>query len=753
MVKFLFCNRLLAWLSFFFLVGVPVGVACAALVDYGLYPHLDRILEIDGEATSVEAYSLFGTDYFAVANETVGVSLFKVVGDEVVHIIDHHVLGSERDIAVRDWTAFVATASVGISSLVLAIPESPIEQDSLNLPGTPVRLAVSSTHAYVACGAGGLAVVDITNPALMNLVGNYGTEVRAVSLDGNRLGVVNEDRFEILDISIPSAPVFLGSYPGAAAGSFSDGVLRGEVAYICLSNRVERLDVSDPAAITLLAELPLNFPYHLYGGRFSIAQDELLLCADSYLAFLDFETGLLKRESKGFGSLTDVAVLGGKMMVTESDRIGIFNDGLHEPPEPSTALDFTEVMYPKGIMMDDIVYGASLSPPNGLGAFAISGSAPMLLWSLDLGLNVGSIYAMDQEGTLVAALTGNGRMAIATVFRTMGILRGSLELYHFNPPPSFRVLSFLDEETLIALDDAEEGFPRNFRVIDVSDPDHPYQIGHYDLAGGFGTHLLTTGSLVLVTDDHTVEFYDGQDRQNFKFLATHDFGETGIKFYVKGDHLYLVHRGNSFVGHDKIQTWNISNPLQPSITSELNLPKPNDFTIAGNFAYQAGSGLILDLSDPAHPVPAGNFSLLNTSESQMHEVLASEKYILPGWLHTNSGRLAHAMVAQESGTVSLVDQDQPSRAPGLGIEAVPNPFNPRTELRFELAAPALTRLEIFDLRGRLVADLGEKHREKGLHTVKWEGRGLDGRKLSSGVYVARVVTPLGSAAAKIVLAR
>ena len=82
---------------------------------------------------------------------------------------------------------------------------------------------------------------------------------------------------------------------------------------------------------------------------------------------------------------------------------------MHQPPEPSAALDFTEVMYPKGIMMDDIVYGASLSPVNGLGAYAISGAAPGLLWSLDLGLNVGSIYAMAQEGTLVAALTGNGR--------------------------------------------------------------------------------------------------------------------------------------------------------------------------------------------------------------------------------------------------------------------------------------------------------------------------------------------------------
>ena len=175
MFKFLFCNGLLVGLTVFLLVGFFVGMAGGALVDYGFYPHLDRIDNVDGEVTSVEAYSLFGTDYFAVANETVGVSLYKIVGDEVVHIIDHHVLGSERDIAVRDWTAFVATASVGISSLQVAIPESPTEQDNLDLPGTPVRLAVSSTHAFVACRTGGLAIVDITNPAFLILVGSYGT--------------------------------------------------------------------------------------------------------------------------------------------------------------------------------------------------------------------------------------------------------------------------------------------------------------------------------------------------------------------------------------------------------------------------------------------------------------------------------------------------------------------------------------------------------------------------------------------------
>jgi len=737
------------------LAGFSVEVAAAPLADYRFYPHLDRIDDVSGEVFSVEAYSLFGADYFAVANETAGVGLYRIVGDEVIHIIDHHVLGSERDIAVKDWTAFVATGSVGISSLQVAIPESPFEQDHLNLPGSPVRLAISSTHAYVACGTGGLSVVDISNPSNLELVGGYGTDVRAVSLDGNRLGVVNQDRFEILDITNPATPLMVGWHPAPSSSGFLDGVLRGDWAYTCFPDRVERLDISNPPAIEVVAELSLNYPYPLNDGRLSIVEDELLVTAHSYLAFLDFETGALNRESKGFGPLTDAAVLGGKIVVTENDRVGIYQDGLHEPAEPTASLDFSELLYPKGIMMNDLVYGVSLAPANGLGVFAISGAAPGMLWSLDLGLTGGSVHAMAQEGGLLAALTYNGKMAFASVFRTGAILRGSLDLFQYDSPASNRVLAFLDDQTIIALDDSEEIEPRNFRVIDVSDPDHPLQIGRYFLAGGFATQLMTTGTLVLITGDNRVIVYDGQDRNNFQYLTTHEFGDTGIRFNVQGDFLYLVHRGTSqsLDGKEKIEAWDISDPIHPSLTSELNLAKASDFTFAGDFAYQAGSGLILDLSDPAFPVPVGNFSLLNTSENQMYEVMASEKYLLAGWLTFFPNRVAHAMLAQESTALSPVEDDLPLPKPGLALEAVPNPFNPVTELRFEMATTALTRIEVFDIKGRLVADLGEELRPEGLHRVKWEGRDRNGRHLPSGVYLARIVIPQGTAAVKIVLAR
>ncbi len=70
--------------------------------------------------------------------------------------------------------------------------------------------------------------------------------------------------------------------------------------------------------------------------------------------------------------------------------------------------------------------------------------------------------------------------------------------------------------------------------------------------------------------------------------------------------------------------------------------------------------------------------------------------------------------------------------------AVPNPFNPRTTLRFELTAPATVELTVFDLSGRRVATLALGDRAAGRHEAVWQGCDEAGRSMPSGVYLARL---------------
>lgn len=67
----------------------------------------------------------------------------------------------------------------------------------------------------------------------------------------------------------------------------------------------------------------------------------------------------------------------------------------------------------------------------------------------------------------------------------------------------------------------------------------------------------------------------------------------------------------------------------------------------------------------------------------------------------------------------------------------PNPFNPTTDIRLSVARDTRVRLEIFDVRGRLVRLLHDGDLAAGDHVLTWQGRDDGGRAVGSGVYLAR----------------
>ncbi|MDO9172776.1 MAG: FlgD immunoglobulin-like domain containing protein, partial [bacterium] len=68
----------------------------------------------------------------------------------------------------------------------------------------------------------------------------------------------------------------------------------------------------------------------------------------------------------------------------------------------------------------------------------------------------------------------------------------------------------------------------------------------------------------------------------------------------------------------------------------------------------------------------------------------------------------------------------------------PNPFNPQTQIQYELAREGAVRLEIYDLQGTLVRTLVEGSRAAGRHDETWDGRDNAGGQVASGVYMARL---------------
>ena len=84
---------------------------------------------------------------------------------------------------------------------------------------------------------------------------------------------------------------------------------------------------------------------------------------------------------------------------------------------------------------------------------------------------------------------------------------------------------------------------------------------------------------------------------------------------------------------------------------------------------------------------------------------------------------------------------------------VPNPFNPRTTIRYTTPADGRVEVAVFDLRGRRVARLVDGVRTAGPHETTWDGRDDAGRAAAAGVYLVRLRGAGAATSAKMVLAR
>jgi hypothetical protein len=85
--------------------------------------------------------------------------------------------------------------------------------------------------------------------------------------------------------------------------------------------------------------------------------------------------------------------------------------------------------------------------------------------------------------------------------------------------------------------------------------------------------------------------------------------------------------------------------------------------------------------------------------------------------------------------------------------AYPNPFNPRVDIPFEVAADDHVRISVYDTSGRLVAVLVDDARPAGEHVATWRGADGSGRRMPSGVYLVRLESSASTDSRKLVLLR
>ncbi|MDZ7261167.1 MAG: T9SS type A sorting domain-containing protein, partial [candidate division KSB1 bacterium] len=84
----------------------------------------------------------------------------------------------------------------------------------------------------------------------------------------------------------------------------------------------------------------------------------------------------------------------------------------------------------------------------------------------------------------------------------------------------------------------------------------------------------------------------------------------------------------------------------------------------------------------------------------------------------------------------------------------PNPFRDYTTIGYDLHQSTVTRLEVYDIMGRLVCTLVQGMQLKRKYrNVRWSGTDAQGRPVASGIYFVKLTSGEFSQIKKMVLVR
>jgi hypothetical protein len=199
---------------------------------------------------------------------------------------------------------------------------------------------------------------------------------------------------------------------------------------------------------------------------------------------------------------------------------------------------------------------------------------------------------------------------------------------------------------------------------------------------------------------------------------------TGVAF--ENDHVFLTKPSTN----SDLFVVDVSNPVAPLLVATV--PLPDRFyraTVhAGTVYATKGSSTgtaIVDISSPSE----AKLLYHRVFPVWTNGAVASGEVLFVG---ASPGL---AIMPLQCPSASGVDQTMPPPVLLRLGQNEPNPFNPLTTIRYDLAHPQQVSLRVYDMAGRLVRTLvGNQWHEAGPHAVNWAGRDSDGRIVAAGVY-------------------
>ena len=724
-------------------VAIRDGYAYVASGSKGL-----KVVDVTNAAAPVvigtcnTAYSL---NAVAVADGRVYATYQK--GLYVIDVSDPEspaVLGSYFSMASDHYDVAVAgdyAYTVGSSFKVFDVsnPSNPWLKDYITLTGDGSGIDVQGDHAYLAWGASGIQVVDISAPGDVSIVGHCDTPGTAndVCVRGGLAYVAGSTYLRILDVSNPLNPVIVGtrSLPGFYAQGVSVNTGIPLIARAVTGRPVCQVEPN-----------PLDF------GKVNVGE---------------WDTRILTITNAGEG------LLSGNIVETCDCFSLVMGGGFSLGPGQSRQIAVTFQPAEEDTYTCTIRASNTLCGPAG---FVADGDSGLVI------LNVEDPSAPSLVGQVDTPGSARG-LDIDTSWAYVGDWDEGMQVIDFVDPANPVVVANFEYTGFGRVNDVEVvgdyAYVANYssftsysglRIIDIGDPENPSLTGSYNTPSRSYELEIRDDHAYVADDESGLQVISIVDPANPTPAAACDTPGRANGIGLLGGYAYIAD------GDSGLQVVDISDPLSPSIVGTCATPDSAvGIAIDSPYVFIAdcGSGLqVVDVTNPAVPVHIGSFDTPGTAEGV--DVVGAYAYVADGDSGIQVVDITNPASPEAVGKIRTPGHAYGVLATG-GIECVgigqglsgidgtatefrlspgqPNPCRSGTLIRFSIDRRARVSLKIYDASGRLVGTIMDRTLDPGFYLETWDGRNATGREIPSGVYFCRLVSGHDTRVEKIIVIR
>ncbi len=696
-------------------------------------------------------------------------------------------LSEVSGIVIAGDYAYIASGNNGLLAVDISVPTMVNLVGSYNTPGFASSVDLYGDYAYVTDGYFGIAVIDVsdpTNPVHLHQVPAM-NHTENICIAG-QLAYVTEISSELLIYTLtnPATPVLIGTC--ALPGHAKDVDVDGSYAYVTVADNdytgVFVLDLSDPTNPEVIVEMtPPGFPV----GVKARGEYAFINCAYDGLQVLrvaDPMTPAVAGSALETHSITDLIVSGDIACL-----LGRY------PGDPCfCTMSLADPAQPQIIGSLPLYANAFYFKVQGHYAFLSAGTQGLLVVDYHDAANPVIAANLPIDGTTIYIEQAGNYVYLGVLGETecrlivVDISDPCNPVQATEHPLVTTPHGFAIAGDYLYISEHEDGAYRfiGIAAIDVSDPENPFAAGSYSVTDQYPHELRVEGNILFASYwtpfglSNGVELIDITDPLNMELLGAYRGGEWfNSEICLAGDIMFI------FGGERRLDVVDVSDPDDPTLMHSISttftprcMDRAGDFlycgsTHAGLYSVQTFDRLVNKVPNAAQSLP---LPVMEENPAIIRLVTSGQPSCV--WEISADGGAHWQVVPDDGSWQTLAYQGsellwrvqllysvtgQPPVVDELQLEWLyasalvadnhdnrmmlhqnaPNPFKPKTTIRFELPNVCNVTLDIIDVAGRLVTTLVSGEQMAGSHSVDWLGLDETGQPVSPGAYFYRLSTP------------